>query len=165
MNLLARFFGGISERVIAVLFAVAAAQFPIYYVAYGNTLAGVQLEAEARYRELEREAALLHLGVEAFIDRHESNPDEVFRASGRIHRTTVEHYLRYTAMDAALRGAPVWQRPLVLAQNFDPQLHAAMQFQPGVPLTLEAGVYALIGVLLAWLLTGLTGVALRRAPA
>ena len=52
MNLLARFFGGISERIAAVVLAVAAAQFPVYFLAYGNTLAGAQMEAEARYREL-----------------------------------------------------------------------------------------------------------------
>jgi hypothetical protein len=165
MNSLARVLGGLSERVVAVLFAVAAAQFPIYYAAYCNTLAGAKLEAEARYQELEHEAAQLKLGVETFIQRHETNSDEVFRASGRIHRTTLEHYRRYTAMDAALRSAPIWQRPLALARNFDPQLHAATLFEPGLPLTLEGGVYALAGLLLAWLLTGVTALALRPAPA
>ncbi|WP_162932302.1 DUF2937 family protein [Solimonas sp. K1W22B-7] len=163
MNLLARFLGGISERVLAVLFAVTAAQFPVYYLAYENTLAGVQLEAGARYQELLREATQLHLEVEDFIRRHEDNADAVFQASGRIHRSTLERYRRYTAMQEALRAAPAWERPLALARNFDPALHGALHFQPGLPLTLEAGAYALAGVLLAWLLTGLIGMGLRPA--
>ncbi len=165
MNILASFIGGIGERVIAVIFAVAAAQFPIYYAAYSNTVAGVQLEAEARYLELRHEAALLQMEVAQFIRRHEDNADEVFRASGRIHRNTLQRYERFTAMNAVLRDAPAWRRPLVLAQNYDPALHAATRFEPGLPLTAEAAVYALCGVLLAWLLTGLGGAALRRAPA
>ena len=157
MNLLARFVGGLSQRLLAVLFAVSAAQFPIYFAAYENTVAGARTEAEARFHELQREAAQLQLEVEAFIQRHEASTEEAFLASGRIHRTTQAHYLRYTAMDDALRAAPLWQRPLVLAQNFDPQLHAVMRFEPGLALTLEAGVYALIGLLLAWLMGSLIG--------
>jgi len=162
MNLFARFLGGVGERVIAVVFALAAAQFPVYYLAYANTLAGVRLEAETRYQELQREAAVLQLDIEDFIQRHEDNADEVFQASGRIHRTTLQRYRHYVAMDDALQTAAPWQRPLVLAQNFDRGLHEATHFEPGLPLTAEAGAYALAGVLLAWLLTGLGGAALRR---
>lgn len=165
MNFLARFLGGISERIAAVVLAVAAAQFPVYYLAYGNTLAGAQMEAAARYEELRAEAQTLHLGLEDFIRRHEENADAVFKASGRIHRNTVERYQRYTAMQEALRGAPAWERPLALARNFDPALHKATRFEPGLPLTLEAAAYALAGLLLAWMLTALVGLALRpRAP-
>ncbi|HSW14501.1 MAG TPA: DUF2937 family protein [Solimonas sp.] len=163
MNFLARFFGGVTERLVAVVFAVSAAQFPVYFLAYSNTLAGARMEAQSRYEELQREAAQLQLEIEAFVRRHEDNPDSVFQASGRIHRTTLEHYQRYSAMAQALQEAPLWRRPLVLAQNFDPELHAATHFEPGLPLTPEAGAYALIGVLLAWLLTGTTGAVLRRA--
>lgn len=165
MNLLARFFGGISERIAAVVLAVAAAQFPVYFLAYGNTLAGAQMEAEARYRELLAEAAQLHLAVDDFVGRHENNADAVFQASGRIHRNTIERYRRYTSMQEALRSAPTWERPLALARHFDPAIHAATRFEPSLPLTLEAGAYALGGILLAWMLTSLLGLAIRGSGA
>lgn len=165
MHLFGRFLGGIGERVVAVVFAIAAAQFPIFYAAYSNTISGVQLEAEARYVELRHQAELLQLDVEQFIRRHEDNADEVFQASGRIHRSTLQRYARFTAMNTALRDAPAWRRPLVLVQNYDPELRSATRFEPGLPLTPEAAVYALGGLLLAWLLTGLGGAALRRVPA
>lgn len=161
MNLLARFLGGLSESLVALLLALTAAQFPIYYTAYGNTVAGARLEAEARYLELEREAAQLQLRVDAFIQRHEDNADPAFQASGRIHRTTLEHYRRYSAMASVLDTAPRWRRPLVLLQNFDPQLHAVTRFEPGLPLTVEGGAYALAGLLLGWLLTAIAGAAMR----
>lgn len=161
MNLITGFIGGLSERIVAVLVALAVAQFPLYYVAYANTLSGAQLEAEARYHELEREAALLRLNVEEFIQHHETNADSVFQASGRIHRTTLEHYQRYTAMSAALRAALPWQKPMTLARNFDRQLYDATHFEPGVPLSVEGAIYALAGLLLAWLLAALTRLGLK----
>ena len=160
MNWLARIFGGLASRILAVVLAITAAQFPVYYAAYGNTVAGARQEAEARYRELEKEAAQIQLTVEAFIAHHEASADPAFQASGRIHRTTLDHFQRYSAMEQALRGALPWRKPLVLARNFDPDLHAVTRFEPGLPLTLEGMSYALAGVLLAWLLGWLAGLLL-----
>jgi hypothetical protein len=165
MNFLARFIGGLGERVLAVALAVSAAQFPLYYLAYSNTLAGAAMEAEARYRELEQEAAQLQMTVGVFIERHDRNADDAFRASGRIHRNTVERYRRYSSMRAELQAAPLWRRPLALAGNFDREIHRETAFQPGLPLTLEGAAYALGGLLLAWLLAALLRLALGRPRA
>ncbi len=161
MRMLTGFMGGLSSRIVAIVFAVSAAQFPLYYLAYSNTLAGAKLEAEARYRQLEQEARSLGLSIESFIQRHEINSDETFQASGRIHRTTQEHFTRYTAQDSALRSATVWQKPWALAKNFDPALHRVTRFEPGLPLTLEGGAYALAGLLVAWMLTALVGLLIK----
>lgn len=160
MNLLSRFAGGLAERVLAVVLAVGLAQFPLYFQAYRNTVAGAQTEAALRYQELVTEAARLQLSVEGFVEKHEDDRDAVFQASGRMHRTTLEHYQRYGTMVQALDGAPAWRRPVVLAQNFDRELYAATRFSPGLPLTFEGGAYALIGLLLAWMLGGLAGLLL-----
>ena len=157
MKWLTRFTGGLLERVFGLTLALCTAQFPVYFSAYCNTLAGAQLEAQTRYQELAREAARIPLSVNAFIQRHESNADAVFRASGRIHRTTIERYERFTAMQAALTSAPLWARPWVLSQNFDRTLHQATGFKPGLPLSAEGGAYAMVGLLVAWLLSSLLG--------
>lgn len=157
MKWLTQFTGGLLERVFGLTLALCAVQFPVYFAAYCNTLAGAQLEAQTRYQELEREAASVPLSVNEFIQRHESNADAVFRASGRIHRTTIERYRRFTAMQAALSSAPLWARPWVLSQNFDRSLHLATRFEPGLPLSVEGGAYALGGLLLAWLLSSALG--------
>lgn len=165
MGLISGLVGGLASRIMAVLFAVAAAQFPIYFTAYSNTLAGATLEAQARYNELVHEASRLQLNVEEFIVRHETNNDEVFRASGRIHRSTLQRYQRYSGMQTALNETPVWKRSVTLAQNFDHELHAATQFQPGVPLNAEGAAYALLGVIAAWLISALLGLLFMPTPA
>lgn len=164
MGLLTRFAAGFTERLVALLFALAALQFPVYYAAYSNVVAGARAEAQARYDELLAEAARLQLTVEAFVERHEDNADAVFQASGRIHRSTLERQQRYAAMDHALRGALAWEKPLVLARHWDTGLAQAAQFQPGLPLTLEAAAYGVTGLLLGWLLTALLALPLRPRP-
>lgn len=161
MNVFTRFFGGLSERVLAVLFALLALQFPVYYTAYTNTVAGAQFEAQARYEQLQREAAELKIALEEFIVRHERSSDQVFQASGRIHRTTLARYQRYSAMLNDLRAAQSWRKPLALQRNFDSELIRATRFEPGLTLSLEAAAYALAGLLLAWLLTAGAGALLR----
>ncbi|HUP92669.1 MAG TPA: DUF2937 family protein [Solimonas sp.] len=160
MDAIGRLLGGLGERIAAVVLALSAAQFPVYYTAYSNTLAGARVEAEARYLELQREAAALDLSVQAFIEHHEQSPDGVFQASGRMHRTTLEHFLRYTSMEQALRDANAWERPLALAKNFDRALAEATHFEPGLPLSAEGAAYAFAGLLLAWVLTALVGAVL-----
>jgi hypothetical protein len=64
-----------------------------------------------------------------------------------------------------LQAAPVWRRPLALAGNFDREIHRVTEFQPGLPLTLEGGAYALGGLLLAWLLAAAARLAFGRPRA
>lgn len=164
MNLLARLFGGLASRVLAVVLAVSAAQLPVYYAQYLQTLAGARQEAALRYEELLREAGSLNLGAEDFIVRHEENSDPVFQSSGRIHRTTLQRYQKLDAAWQALNSASVFEKPLALPKHFDRQLAEAVRFSPGLPLTLEAGAYALAGLLIAWLLSALCGALLLPKP-
>lgn len=157
MSFLARFFGGLTGRILAVVLAVGAAQFPVYYAQYLQTLTGARQEASLRYEELMREAGTLNLGAEDFIVRHEENSDPVFQASGRIHRSTLARFQKLDAAWQALSNATVFEKPLALLKHFDRQLAEVVRFTPGVPLTLEAGAYALIGIVLAWLISALFG--------
>lgn len=160
MNLVVRLLAGLSSRVFAVVLALCAAQFPVWYGAYSNALSGARLEAQARYEELLREAAALRMSVEQFIERHESNGDPVFQASGRMHRTTVERFRRWSAMERALVEARGWERPLALFDNFDRDLARVTRFEPGLPLTAEGAAWAFAGLLLAWSLGALLGLLL-----
>lgn len=164
MDFLFRLFTGFLDRLLAVTLAVAAAQAPVYYAQYLQTLAGVRQEATARYHELQQEAAALRLDVEAFVQRHEQNADPVFQASGRIHRNTLARYQRFERSWQALNAADVWHRPLVMVRHFDPEIDQAVRFRPGLPLDLEGLGWAVAGLLLAGLLSALAGALLRPRP-
>jgi hypothetical protein len=157
MQWIIRFFGGLASRILAVTLAVAAAQFPLYYAQYLQTVAGARQEAEMRYQALVREAGAVNLNAQDFIVRHEQNGDPVFQASGRLHRQTL---LRFEALDTsfkALSSAGLLQKPAALAQHFDRSLLPAVRFTPGLNFTVETGAYALAGLLLAWLISAAFG--------
>jgi hypothetical protein len=155
MYSLLQLFAGLLDRVLAVVLAITAAQAPLYYAQYTQVLAGVRLEAETRYLELQREAQRLQMSVEAFVTRHEASREPVFQASGRIHRNTLNRYRQYDAAWQALRSASPLQKPERLRRYYDQRIHAAVQFQPGLPLNTEGLVWAGIGLLLAWPLAAL----------
>ena len=147
------FTAGLIERLLGLTLAVCAAQFPLYYGQYLDTLGGVRLEAENRYHELEREAAGVQLSVEDFVTRHEVSPDPVFVASGRIHRNTVSRYQHFQATWAEMATATPWRKPLLLHRNYDADLAHAFSFRPGLPFNSEGASWAAIGLLAGWLLT------------
>lgn len=168
MSLPARLLGGLLNRLLAVALTLAAIQMPVYYAQYLQLLSGVRLEAESRYLELRNEAQRLGVDLEAFIARHELNPDPVFQASGRIHRSTLRRFERADQAWRALTAADPLRKPLALYRHFDPELHAALRFSPGLPLNAEAAGWGLAGLLLASLLSGVAAALLpgrRTAPA
>lgn len=161
------FTTGLMGRVFVVLLALGAAQFPVYYAQYLQTLAGARVEAQARYEELQREAGSLQLSAEDFIVRHESNGDAVFQASGRIHRTTLQRWQQLNAAWQALSGATALEKPKLLAWHFDRRIDTATHFTPGLPLTVEGAVYGGAGLLIAWLISAVLGAVFlprRRQP-
>lgn len=164
MTFIVRLFGGFLSRVFAVALAVSAVQVPVYYDQYLQTLGGARQEASLRYQELLREAQMLRLTVEEFVVRHEQNNDPVFQASGRIHRSTLARYLRLDTAWRALSTAAARQKPALLLHYHDADVAAGLHFKPGLLLTPEAGIYALAGIILAWLLSTLAGALLLPAP-
>src|SRR5690349_4358952 len=110
--MLFRAVGHLFDRVFIVAAAIAAAQFPVFYAQYANTLAGATAEAHARYTELERSAASVQLSVDGFIEHHMSSSDPAIHASGEIHRHTVTRYKQLeTALDD-VRNAEIWRKPM-----------------------------------------------------
>lgn len=155
MHGLTQLIAGLLDRMLAVVLAITVAQAPLYYAQYTQVLAGVRLEAEARYLELQKEAQQLHMSVEAFVTRHEASRDPAFQASGRIHRNTLNRYRQFDAAWRDLSSASPAQKPERLWRHYDRRIHEAVQFQPGLPLNTEGLVWGGIGLLLAWLLAAL----------
>jgi hypothetical protein len=158
-----RAVGHLIDRVFIVAFAIASAQFPIFYGQYANTLAGATAEAQARYSELERAANRVHLTIDGFIERHNSSPDPAIQESGEIHRNTVTRYKKLQAALDDVRSAPFWRKPVVVAQRWDPEIFQATAFEPGLPMTSEGLIYGFAGLLLAALLGTGTRTVYRRA--
>lgn len=147
--------GSLADRIICVVFAVVLAQAPIYMGQYINVLSGAQMESQKTYDDIESRAKKYQLSVDEFIERLIANPDDLVRENAEVSMNAVERYKDYTEALNALLNSNIWLKPFRLMQHYDPSIQAALQFKPGVPLTLEGVVYGLIGVVLAMLLISL----------
>lgn len=159
-----RLLAALADRLLCLALAVGAAQFPLYYAQYLTVVAGAQAEASRRYEALRGAAEALGLEVEAFVRRHEQNGDAVFQASGALHRDTLSRHAALRAALAELREAPAWAQPLRLARHYDADLAAAVEFQPGLPLSVAGAAWAGLGLLLAMLISATLGWLWRRPP-
>ena len=147
--------GSLADRVICVLFAIILAQAPVYISQYVNVLAGAQMESEKIYDDLENSAAKFNLTLDEYLGRLLSNPDPMVKENAEVSSSAVNRYRQYSEALDALLNSSVWSKPFRLMQYYDQSIHAAMKFEPNVPLTYEGGFYALAGVLIAMLILGL----------
>jgi hypothetical protein len=139
------------DRILAVVFALLLSQAPGFYEAYMVRLAGHVAEAQKNVAGWETVAAaggfmrvrdLEH----AYMGGEEAH---LVATAGKV-RGDLERLAELDGALTALREASLWQRPWVLVREADPDIvaAAATDFIPSFPLTLEAGLYAFMGMLL-----------------
>ncbi|GAB4429865.1 MAG: hypothetical protein OHK0039_48540 [Bacteroidia bacterium] len=171
MSILRKIFapvGSLIDRILCVVFAVVLAQAPVYMAQYIDVLSGAQMEAGNLYRDIERLASGYSLTVEEYLAQLAGNPDRMVSENAQMQQTAVLRYRRYTDALGDLRESSAWGRPFALMRHYDPAIHAALNFEPNVPLTTEGAAYAGLGIVLALLLIGLVkwigSLIFRRTP-
>lgn len=147
--------GNLTDRIICVVAAVVMLQAPIYMNQYQNVLAGAQMEAALSYNRLTQVAADFDQTLREYLDELLANDNPKVVANAEEDDEKVKRYESYTASLEAFQQANVFSKPFVFLSHYDPQLAHAVAFQPGLPITMEGFVYALLGILIAMLLIGL----------
>lgn len=147
--------GNLTDRILCVVAAVVMLQTPIYMNQYQNVLAGAQMEAALSYNRLTQIAADFDQTLREYLDELLANDNPKVVANAEEDDEKVKRYESYTASLEAFQQANVFSRPFVFLRHYDPQLGNAVEFQPGLPITMEGFVYALLGILIAMLLIGL----------
>ncbi|MFN0204575.1 MAG: DUF2937 family protein [Bacteroidia bacterium] len=139
----------LTDRVVCVVFAVAATQIPVYINQYLNVLSGAMTEAQRNYDDLEKRAAELKLSVPQFVEHHLSSQDSIFHASGEHFQAMILRLQMYKEAFEKLSNCSAMEKPFIFYQYYDSVLGEAVQFQPGMPLNQEGFMYALVGVVIA----------------
>ncbi|MCR9141230.1 MAG: DUF2937 family protein [bacterium] len=134
------------DRIFSALGAVALSQIPQLISQYYDVLTGALAEAKTNVDVFRAKAAELELDLQSFINEHITSGSPIFRKSGEGMQLALDRYEAYGAAQSALRDASVWERPFVFFQHLDATLFAALEFRPGLPLTVEGAVYALVGI-------------------
>lgn len=150
-----RSLGNLTDRIICVVAAVVLLQAPIYMNQYQNVLAGAQQEAALSFNSLAQIAADFDQTLREYLDELLANDNPKVVANAEEDDEKIKRYESYTASLEAFQQANVFSRPFVFLGHYEQRLANAVEFQPGLPITMEGFVYALLGIVIAMLLIGL----------
>lgn len=146
------FFGSLAERLVVFFVALFMSQGPQYMNLYLNVLGGAKAAHEKSVSVITEKARELDMTVQQFIDDLLKAESKVSKSSGQVHQKQLADYEKTRKAFEALKKASVWSRPFVFLRTVDWSLARSVQFQPAFPLTLEALVYVLAGIIIGMLL-------------
>lgn len=140
---------GLLDRALCVFGAVLFSQAPEFMQQYLQRLGGHLDEARRQLQQFQNVAASSGLSLDELIHRTTTNAEPAVAKLGGVMTDTVARVDTLAAAQAALLDASLWTRPFVFLRHLDFAITRATWsvFKPGVPVTLEGLVYALIGML------------------
>lgn len=146
--------GRILDGLVAIAGATGFAQFPAFYQQYRQRLGGRLDQARQDVARTLSDATEEGKTLGAYIqDLGDSGTAAAAQAAQR-ELERVENLNALQSAYAALTESEIWQRPLVFARHFQPGIaeDAMAAFQPAFPVSIEALVYAAVGMMLGLIL-------------
>ena len=144
--MLSRLINGI----VSVLGAASSSQFPAFFQQYHQRIGGSLDQAKVAAERIQQVAKTLGMTVNKMVERVILSNDATYQSLGTINIQALEDLARLEKADAALSNATGFNKFLQFANHFDPFVAEGTwrTFEPAVPLTSEALVYAVIGMIL-----------------
>lgn len=149
------------DRVVCAALAIVFSLAPTYTDQYSEHLKQTKDVAYARISDAEREAKVLRLSTEVYLEEMRQG-DGQSRDSLQLLENTLERYRRYEEAYDVLMSKADWWRPMFLATTLDHNLRTSLSFEPNLKLApLNVG-YGILGLTLGWLLMGGLALPFRR---
>lgn len=136
--------------IVSVLGAAFTSQFPAFFQQYQQRLGGSLDQAKVAVQRVEQVAQALGMTVDKMVERFMLSRDVAYQSLGAINIQALEDLARLEKADTALSEATGADKFLQFMSHFDPFVAegAWRTFEPAVPLTTEALIYAGIGMVL-----------------
>lgn len=143
----------------AMLAGVVSAQFPEYAQQYRQRLGGALDELNAIIARFDADAAQSGLSEQGGIMRLKSNPDVFVQGRAGQMKDVIARRDRLAQQSQAFTHDGNFRRVWELAAHADPSIawRAYQSFEPGIPVTTEGIVSAVIGFFLGGALIKLLG--------
>jgi hypothetical protein len=147
-----RFLEGLIERCLIVAGAVIFVQFPQYFAQYMQRLGGHLDEAQRQLDQYIKAAADNQVTLQEYIHIHLISGNKIFVSTGKVIQGFLDRFNYLDHAFKSLQGTTPWNRLWVFLRQMDPQIAGQtwQNFTPGIPTTVEALGYALVGILLVW---------------
>ncbi len=143
---------GFLDRVVCVIGAVLAAQAPEFFQQYLQRLGGHLAEALRQLATFEAAARAAGKPWAQFVADTSANADPGVAQLGTAMADTAARVDSLGAAQAALLDASVWSRPWAFLHHLDTEIaqNTLAVFKPAVPTTAEGGIYAAVGIAIAF---------------
>lgn len=145
---LLRWIGGLMDRAFAVLGAVLFAQAPLFMQQYTQQLIGREAELKLQVEGMRHAASVSGKTLEAFIKKFTESSDTDFALQGEAMQAMIARWHNLSDALSAMQHSNLWGRPFAFIYhlNSDAFSSTLSNFHPGLPITLEGAVYALVGI-------------------
>jgi len=140
----------IADGVFAIAGAAGLSQFPEFFRQYVQRLGGRFDQAAVQEERIVAAAREHGLATQDYVQRLLTNTDAVARSEGHNVLAALGDAERLRGAYQALVGANPLERPVVWLRHFDDSVARATldQFVPALPLSVEAIMYAGIGMVI-----------------
>lgn len=136
------------DRLFAVGGAFAFCQFPLLMQQYSMMLSGHLAESRRQINMMQHAASLTNKTLQEYIAKFLGQQDLDFVHQGQIMQSMQKRYEELNQAYSSLQQSTVWSKPFVFIKNLDSSVFwdTARDFTPGLTLTLESLIYAVIGL-------------------
>lgn len=152
----------------ALFVALGFSQVPVFVQEYEQRLGGAMDELARVIDQDRANAQAVGMDLNAFLQKHELSGDTAFHKTGKAMRDRLDRQAQLQESVRVLDSAPVWQKPLIVAQTANRDMMRRTWEKFSATLTLNP-LFGTVGLLLALLLRDIVawiGRALfQRAPA
>ena len=136
------------DRLFAVGGAFALCQLPLLMQQYSMMLSGHLAESRRQINMMQHAASLTNKTLQEYISKFLGQQDLDFVHQGEIMQSMQTRYEELNQAYTSLQQSTVWSKPFVFVKNVDSTVFwdTAQDFAPGLTLTLESLIYAVIGL-------------------
>ncbi len=136
------------DRVFAVSGAFIFCQLPLFMLQYTMMLSGHLAESRRQMNMMQHAASLTNKTLQEYIAKFLHQHDVDFIHQGQLMQSMQSRYEDLSQAYQSLHHATVWTKPFVFITNIDMQVFwdTATDFTPGLALSFESIVYAVIGL-------------------
>lgn len=136
------------DRIFSVVGAFVFAQMPQFYEVYSQRLAGHLAELSLQIQETTTSAQRSGRSLEEYIQQFLSSNQPEFVNQGEQLQRMVERWDSLNIALQAMQSSTPWTRPYEFFSHLQGSIFQGVMhdFQPGLSLSLEGGIYALIGI-------------------
>lgn len=143
-----QWFGGFVDRIFSVIGAFLFAQIPIFMQQYHQQLMARVAELSKIVRKMEDAAQLSGKTLDQYLSKFLENGDLDISRHGQLIHELVLRWQKLSHTATILKESSPFTRPLVYLSQLDIEIAQTTYqgYEFGIPLTIEGGLYALIGL-------------------